>query len=516
LAEIGRHKTIYHIAVLTALTLILGLPTLTHRFLDWQTVAKYLLPIVTDAPDLWQQLLFPRNELKFFRPLWGLSMYLDYRIWGTNPVGYHITHLLLHLCSVNLVYFFLRRFFDPLSGLAGAVLFAVHPSSSATFFITDQRGDLLLMVFFSALFLISTRRNTLIHPVMDFLMAIFLFSCALLSKETAVIFPLILVIYYLVIDVQDRSFTLLIRKTGVYWIILLIYLGIRSAFLHGLGGYQDGKSHFLFGLSMWENLGDILCGALGLNTFQPHHSVLRWAMIFFFFAAWAGLKDKRARFGGAWFLISLLLIITIKRFVVLHMSYARFLYLALPGFIMLVMSLKQTLTIAFPGIFRRNFGMTIPFFLCVAGWSFQSYRFIYDIKNGELAMRSYIVNRIHQAYPKLGRNTSVVVFREKTEPFQMFWGTDYPRDIISLGIKLDTQVSISSLNLDLYYPGKNIRLVELEPNQDLSMIKSVRPPYLILEFKNDQFRTIRESGHVEPQRLQSNSKLKSPRLMESL
>src|SRR5260370_19950621 len=34
-----------------------------------------------------------------FRPLVGLSYMVDYSLWGTNSVGYHLTAVLLHLVS---------------------------------------------------------------------------------------------------------------------------------------------------------------------------------------------------------------------------------------------------------------------------------------------------------------------------------------------------------------------------------------------------------------------------------
>lgn len=36
-------------------------------------------------------------RLAFFRPLSALTHILDYRLWAKNPVGYHITNILLWL-----------------------------------------------------------------------------------------------------------------------------------------------------------------------------------------------------------------------------------------------------------------------------------------------------------------------------------------------------------------------------------------------------------------------------------
>jgi hypothetical protein len=41
----------------------------------------------------------------FFRPVGFATLFLDYRVWGQEPFGYHLTNLLLHLTSVIGVYF---------------------------------------------------------------------------------------------------------------------------------------------------------------------------------------------------------------------------------------------------------------------------------------------------------------------------------------------------------------------------------------------------------------------------
>src|SRR5882762_4026315 len=59
----------------------------------------------------WSQLrwMFTTFHMGHFQPLTWLTFSLDYLIWGTNPVGYHLTNLLLHSINAVLFFFLARR-----------------------------------------------------------------------------------------------------------------------------------------------------------------------------------------------------------------------------------------------------------------------------------------------------------------------------------------------------------------------------------------------------------------------
>ena len=73
----------------------------------------------------------PDSQQGVYRPIRSLLYLVYYQVWGTNPIGYHLHSLAIHLASTVLVFFILRHL-STLShlrdlGFPGALLFGLHP-----------------------------------------------------------------------------------------------------------------------------------------------------------------------------------------------------------------------------------------------------------------------------------------------------------------------------------------------------------------------------------------------------
>ena len=98
------------------------------------------------APDGLYQIWFTTNESEYF-PISYSSLWLEWRLWGMNPTGYHITNLALHIATALLIWLVLRRLFIPGAFLA-ALLFAVHPVNVESVAWIAQRRNTLAILFF--------------------------------------------------------------------------------------------------------------------------------------------------------------------------------------------------------------------------------------------------------------------------------------------------------------------------------------------------------------------------------
>ena len=71
----------------------------------------------------------------YYRPVLSLYFILNYKIWGMNPVGFHLVNLLLYIITVIVLYKISLILFSSYENknvisLIGVSIFAVHPVNS--------------------------------------------------------------------------------------------------------------------------------------------------------------------------------------------------------------------------------------------------------------------------------------------------------------------------------------------------------------------------------------------------
>ncbi|MBC8133517.1 MAG: tetratricopeptide repeat protein [Deltaproteobacteria bacterium] len=152
----------------------------------------------------------------YYRPLVNASYAADAAWTATDPLGYHVTNILLHALASALVFFLLRRMLPQQEGaLFGALLFAVHPALTATAAWIPGRNDSLLAVFAlsSWLFLLAAvpapadgtasdskagaASNSISNAILTRLGHLTAWLCALFTKETALVLPVVYVVHLL-------------------------------------------------------------------------------------------------------------------------------------------------------------------------------------------------------------------------------------------------------------------------------------------------------------------------------
>src|SRR5205085_616472 len=72
---------------------------------------------------------FTRPFLEYYyRPLVSVSFYLDHRLWGHTPFGYHQTNILIHLATTGvLIGFVWSAFRNRSAAMIAGLLFALQP-----------------------------------------------------------------------------------------------------------------------------------------------------------------------------------------------------------------------------------------------------------------------------------------------------------------------------------------------------------------------------------------------------
>src|SRR5918994_1202927 len=97
-----------------------------------------------------------------YQPLSWLTLAFDHSIWGMNPVGYHITNVLLHSANAVSLYFVTRQLLTlavsqsdgeaswpvSLSAAFAALCFGLHPLRVESVAWATERRDVLSGFFY--------------------------------------------------------------------------------------------------------------------------------------------------------------------------------------------------------------------------------------------------------------------------------------------------------------------------------------------------------------------------------
>jgi hypothetical protein len=201
---------------------------------------------------------FLRRCSFFYRPMVTLSLFIDYKMWGLNPVGYHLINIILHSLNSFLVFLtcllllkdvLLRKDNEFRIALCAAFLFLVIPSHAEAVTWISDRGDLLAAFFALTSFLAYLFYKQ--HSKFLYLLAsLFSYVCALFTKESAVAVPLIILCYefYRSNIKPDKEYKLLKSLAAVllYSLPFILYLLARYFVLGDLIGGYGRKVHLNF------------------------------------------------------------------------------------------------------------------------------------------------------------------------------------------------------------------------------------------------------------------------------
>jgi protein O-mannosyl-transferase len=188
------------VIVVLILTVAAHVRGLQGQFVEWDDTSHITRNVVIRALTFENvRVMFTKPIAKLYCPLTWLSYAIDYQIWGREPFGYHLTNLLLHLANTLLVLILVRRVlrdrveYATMTAILTAAIFGVHPLRVESVAWATERKDVLFAFFYFCALLVYLRWLDT-RKLRDYWVCFGLFVASVLSKSTAVTFPLVLLL----------------------------------------------------------------------------------------------------------------------------------------------------------------------------------------------------------------------------------------------------------------------------------------------------------------------------------
>lgn len=199
--------------VVGIITFIVYLPVLQNDFVNWDD-ARYIYENqnIQQGIDLkFLKWAFSSVYFALWHPLTMISLALDHAFWGLSPWGYHLTNVILHSLNTLLVFVLANiliergltqnsklnaQSFQLLAAFVTALLFGIHPFHVESVAWASERKDVLCAFFFLISLLAYLRYTIIANPrkALYYIVSLFSFAMALLSKPMAVSLPIVLLI----------------------------------------------------------------------------------------------------------------------------------------------------------------------------------------------------------------------------------------------------------------------------------------------------------------------------------
>lgn len=194
------------------------------------------------------------DHYPYYRPLVTLVYWLETKLWGFDPTYFHAANVLMHLCSLLLVWLVALKFkLSSFGRRIASVFFALHPAQVSCVAFVSCHGDLMVQIFglLAVLFWMREGKARWISLLFVFM--------AMLSKEAGVILPLVLIAYDLII--RKKSF----RNVAIWTPVLLwfFYFALRFWAIHEVS-YESFHWDLL-----WNNQGAFRTFAYISRVFFP-------------------------------------------------------------------------------------------------------------------------------------------------------------------------------------------------------------------------------------------------------
>ncbi|HXZ79958.1 MAG TPA: tetratricopeptide repeat protein [Terriglobales bacterium] len=366
-AALSRHlqRPAIFLLILASLTFVVYYSALSFQFV-WDDLPQILNnPLIRSwhsvprafTSDLWFHT--DRGQI-YYRPLFVVWSILNYSVFGLKTWGWHLGAVLLHMIAACVVYLLVRKLgMEHWTAALAGLIFALHPVHIECASWVSAASDTMVTIFYMLAFIAflqsrSSKQNKIGWTAISLL----LLACALLTKEMAVTFALVIAAYVWLFPPETLARARW-RKIGnaalaalPYVALTVVYVIARKIALHRTPAQFDpfhSDIDVLLTLPLvLANYLRILSWPVGLtslyytsyieslgfrNFFLPLLLLVAFAGLISYWARRTG--DRVVSLAGLWTIVTLIPVLYLRAFGNGDFVRDRYVYLPSVGFIIL-------------------------------------------------------------------------------------------------------------------------------------------------------------------------------------
>lgn len=406
--------------------------------------------------------IFQKGDFPFYRPIpTQFYFYFGKLIFGFNPFGFHLINFFIFSLNIFLVYRLIKMISrNETVGLIASVFFAVNSTHFAPLYSPAYIHEL-----FYVLFGVLTVERFLIwntnHHSRNYIFSIAFFILALMSKETAVVLPAILILVHLFFERQKKfgfSFKIFLPFLVIlagYLIAHFYYYGIASGpsyqIMIGKQTFNILAWYFFWALSTPNILIDFVGPGLKLsNVFFQVAGGNGWLFILLFpillllflILLFQSFKSsKLILFGILWFIIGMIPLIIFPLHKLATEQAFSLVGLSLSLAVLYFVNLKA-------GYVRKLFSLSliIIYFLIATNSILLARRTHWIVRSAKQART--VIDYIKTNYPNLSE-AAVIYFRNGEIKIPQYGSSKQVYQSLGNGVGL--KIALNRPNLQLYF-----------------------------------------------------------------
>jgi len=335
---------------------------------------------------VWTNLMLARKS--YYRPMFLMALLAGYQTFGSDPLGWHLANLLLHLGSSLMVYFLaLRCSGSRFGALGAALLFGLHPAQVENVAWPSAITELLCTFLSLAALLCYLRSLESAAKRMAWrAAAVTFYFLAMFSKETAIVIPLVVFLHEWLgqpavrpqarrqegvpstLQTRKKAFLGGVAQSLPFFLVAAVYMAARIAVLGAVGETNVQISTRVWLQTVPHVVGIYLAHVVwpaGLSAFYDYDYtqtfsltgvVIPVALLLCLGAAlWLAVRRSPAgMWAAAWMIMAILPVLEIQVFPRGELLHDRYLYQPLVGLSLLAALGIAALETRWPGGAQRR------------------------------------------------------------------------------------------------------------------------------------------------------------------